>query len=140
MKLQDETLVKTKYTDTVSTGYFMKMTLNYMSVSISGDYYQISFHEKKDNGCAEITDDPYFLIQRQFEMPDGGEIYIESLDENYIGHFPVKGAVLQKDKIELEFKRPNYSKIEICFKATEKEFKELHSAIKTMIPKINLKL
>ena len=57
MKLQDETLAKTKYTDTVSTGYFMKMNLNYMSVSISGDYYQISFHEKKDNGCAEITDD-----------------------------------------------------------------------------------
>lgn len=55
-------------------------------------------------------------------MSDGGEIYIESLDDNYIGHFLVKSAVLQKDKIELELKRPNYLKIEISFKATEKEW------------------
>ena len=33
--------------------------------------------------------------------------------------------------VEYELKRPNYSKIEISFRATEKEFKELHSAIKT---------
>ena len=118
----------------------MKTTLNHMSVSISGDYYQISFHAKKDNGITEVTDDPYFLIQRQFEMSDGGEIYIESLDENYIGHFTLISAVLQKDKLELELKRPNYSKIEISFKATKKELKELQTAINTMIPKINLKL
>lgn len=111
-----------------------------MTVSISGDYYQISFDAKKDNGSAEISDDPYFLIQRQFEMPDDGEIYIESLDENYIGHFAVKNAILKKDKIVLELKRPNYSKIEVGFKATEKEFKELHSAIKTMIPKIKIEI
>jgi len=123
-----------------STGNNMKITLNHMSVSISGDYYQVSFHEKNDNGSTEITDAPYFLIQRQFEMPDGGKIYIESLDENYIGHFVVKSAVLQKDKIKLELKRPNYSKIEISYKTTEKGFKELHSAIKAMIPKVNLKL
>ena len=121
-------------------GNIMKITLNHLSVSISGDYYQVLFEEKEDNGSAEITDDPYFLIQRQFEMYDGGEIYIESLDENYIGHFLVKSATLQKDKIELELKRSNYSKIEVNFKATENEFKELRSAINTMIPKINLKL
>jgi len=117
----------------------MKTTLNHLAVSISGDYYQINFDAKKNNGSDEITDDPYFLIQRQFEMPDGGKIYIESLDENYKGHFAIKGAVLQKDKIVLELKRPNYSKIEISFEATEKEFKELHNAIKVMIPKIRLK-
>lgn len=118
----------------------MKTTLNHLSVSISGDYYQISFDAKKDDGSAEIAGDPYFLMQRQFEMPDGGVIYIESLDENYIGHFAVKSAVLQKDKLELELKRPDYAKIEISFKATEKEFKELHSAIKTMIPMIKSEL
>ena len=117
----------------------MEIALNYVSVSISGDYYQVSFDAKEEDGTDEITDDPYFLIQRQFEMPDGGKIYIESLDENYKGHFAIKGAVLQKDKIVLELKRPNYSKIEISFEATEKEFKELHNAIKVMIPKIRLK-
>ena len=56
----------------------MKIALNYMSVSISGDYYQVSFDSKEDDGTDEITDDPYFLIQRQFEMADGGKVYIES--------------------------------------------------------------
>jgi hypothetical protein len=67
----------------------MKITLNYVSVSIEGDYYQVHFSANKDNGSSEITDDPYFLIQPQFEMPDGGEVYIESHDDNYIGHYLV---------------------------------------------------
>ena len=63
----------------------MKITLNHVDVSIAGDYYQVHFGAKEDNGSTEISDDPYFLIQRQFEMPDGGEVYIESQDNNYIG-------------------------------------------------------
>jgi hypothetical protein len=42
---------------------------NYVSTSVSGDYYQAVFEAEKD------TDDPlspYLLIQRQFEMPDHG--------------------------------------------------------------------
>ena len=118
----------------------MNIALDYVSVSISGDYYQVSFDSKEDDGTDEITDDPYFLIQRQFEMPDGGKVYIESHDENYIGHFIVNRATLKMDKIHLELKKPKYSNIEISFKATEKDFKELRSALKTMIPSINVKL
>jgi len=118
----------------------MKIALDYVSVSIAGDYYQVSFDSKEDDGTDEITDDPYFLIQRQFEMPDGGKVYIESHDENYIGHFIVNRATLKMDKIYLELKRPKYSNIEISFKATEKDFKKLHCALKTMIPSINVKL
>ena len=73
-------------------------------------------------------------------MFDNGKVYIESHDENYIGHFLVNRSTLQMDKIHLELKRSKYSNIEIFFKATEKGFKELHSALKTMIPSINVKL
>ncbi len=52
----------------------MKITLNFVDVSIEGDYYQVHFGAKEDDGSTKITDDPYFLIQRQFEMPDGGEV------------------------------------------------------------------
>ena len=47
----------------------MKTSLEFktVSVTISGDYYQILFHDGLD-----IEDEPYFLIQRQFEFPDGG--------------------------------------------------------------------
>lgn len=111
----------------------MKITLNHVDVSIAGDYYQVHFGAKKDNGSAKITDDPYFLIQRQFEMPDGGEVYIESHDDNYIGHYRVGRAELQRNKIHLELKRSKYSDVEISFKATDKKFEELRNALRTMI-------
>lgn len=118
----------------------MKIKLNHLSVSIEGDYYQVLFEEKEDNGSAEITDDPYFLMQRQFEMYDGGEIYIESHDENYIGHFLVKSVVLKKNSFELELNKTEYSRIEVNFKAEEKDFNELQNAIKDMISEDKLKI
>ncbi len=118
----------------------MKITLNYVHVSITGDYYQVHFDAKEDDGSSEMTDDPYFLIQRQFEIPDGGEVYIESHDNNYIGHYTVNRATLQRSKIHLELDRSDYSDIEISFKANEKKFKELCNALKTMIPSSNIKM
>lgn len=117
----------------------MKITLNYVDVSIEGDYYQVLFEEKEDNGSAEPTDAPYFLIQRQFEMPDGGKIYIESKDENYIGHFNVKKTILQRGKLTIELKRNQYSYVEISFNASEKIFRELRNTLKEMMPKANYK-
>ena len=111
----------------------MKITLNHVDVSIAGDYYQVHFGAKEDNGSTEISDDPQFLIQRQFEMPDGGEVYIESQDNNYIGHYLVNRATLHRNKLHLELKRNEYSDVEISFKTTEKKYKELYNALKTMI-------
>ena len=118
----------------------MKITLNYIYVTIEGDYYQVCFDEKEDDGSTEITDDPYFLIQRQFEMPDGGEIYIESHDRNYIGHFKVKEMILQRDKFTIELKRPKFSYIEISFNSTENKFNKLRNALKMMVPNYKEKL
>jgi hypothetical protein len=62
----------------------MRFHANYISTSVSGDYYQAMFEAEKD------TDDPlspYLLIQRQFEIPDEGMCYVETHDDKYIGHF-----------------------------------------------------
>jgi hypothetical protein len=118
----------------------MKITLNYIYVTIVGDYYQVCFDEKEDDGSTEITDGPYFLIQRQFEMPDGGEIYIESHDDNYTGYFKVKETILQRDKFTIELKRPKFSYIEISFNSPENKFNELRSALKTMVSNYKEKL
>jgi hypothetical protein len=45
----------------------------------------------------------------------------------------VNRATLQRSKIQLELKRSNYSDVEISFKASEKTYKELSNALKTMI-------
>jgi len=44
-----------------------------VSVTVNGDYYQIVF----DDGL-DTDDEPYFMIQRQFEFPDGGVCQFES--------------------------------------------------------------
>src|SRR5215813_1028220 len=62
----------------------MRFQANYVSTSVSGDYYQAMFEYEKD---ADDPLSPYLLIQRQFEMPDQGTCYVETHDEKYIGHF-----------------------------------------------------
>lgn len=54
----------------------MKFHANHVSASIDGDYYQVLFEAKKDTSEFES---PYLLIQRQFEDPDGGVCYVETL-------------------------------------------------------------
>ena len=57
------------------------LTFKMVSVTKSGDYYQIMFHDGLDT-----EDEPYFMIQRQFEFPDGDSCHFESDIENLIEH------------------------------------------------------
>jgi hypothetical protein len=54
----------------------MRFQANYISTSISGDYCQAMFAAEKDPGD---PGSPYLLLQPQFEVPDRGECYIETL-------------------------------------------------------------
>jgi hypothetical protein len=55
-----------------------------VSVASSGDeYFEVSF----DDG--DEDDSVYFLMQRQFESPDGGLVYVESHDEKLCGDFRI---------------------------------------------------
>src|ERR1700730_13300280 len=62
----------------------MRFHANHVSSSISGDYYQVMFEAEEDTND---PDSPYLLIQRQFETLDDGRCYIETPDEQDIGHF-----------------------------------------------------
>jgi hypothetical protein len=68
----------------------MKIRLDHVSASESGDYFQVLF-ESEEDGEGE-----YLLIQRQFEDPDDARCYIEAHDEDYIGHFKVVRASLAR--------------------------------------------
>jgi len=62
----------------------MRFRAKYVSASESGDYYQVAFENTAPAGDAadvEGPDNPYLLIQRQFEEPDGGRRYVETHDE-----------------------------------------------------------
>ena len=57
----------------------MELQFKTVSVTISGDYFQVLFHDDLD-----VDDEPYFMIQRQFEFPEGEVCHFESHHENCV--------------------------------------------------------
>ena len=116
----------------------MKIRLDYVSVSVAGDYYQVMFEDKEEDEGDEILDTPYVLIQRQFEMPDGGRIYIETHDESFIGHFVVVRCTLGRKQLSLQLRRKICAELEVRFSISHHKYMELKKALRTMIPRIEL--
>jgi len=116
----------------------MKIRLDYVSVSVAGDYYQVMFEDKVEDEGDEILDTPYVLIQRQFEMPDGGRIYIETHDESFIGHFGVVRCTLGLKQLSLQLRRKRFAELEVRFSISHHKYMELKEALRTMIPRIEL--
>ncbi len=106
----------------------MKIRLDHVSASESGDYFQVLFQAAEDEDAA------YVLIQRQFEGPDGGLCYLEAHDQDYIGHSKVVRASLARNRFCLELRRPEAADVEVTFKATEEKYKEVARVMRVMIP------
>jgi hypothetical protein len=63
-------------------GRMADLFLKHVSVAESGgEYFQVSFANDEE------SDDSYFLLQRQFESPDHGRVYVESHLHTLSGHF-----------------------------------------------------
>ncbi len=106
-----------------------------VSVTKSGDYYQIMFHDGLDT-----EEEPYFMIQRQFEFPDGGVCYFESHNENLIEHCKAKSISLSTNKLRLSYGEEQRRDIEIKFSLHNTDFQELASTLKEMIPEIAIEV
>jgi hypothetical protein len=116
----------------------MKIHMDYVSVSVAGDYYQVMFEEKVPSAGEDSADNKYLLIQRQFEFPDEGLIYVESHDENCIGRFKVAGARLDPKCLSLTLDRKNTAVIEVTFQASTKNYAEVKRVMRIMIPNIEV--
>jgi hypothetical protein len=75
-------------------------------------------------------DSPYLLIQRQFEIPDGGECYIETHDEKYVGHFLLRRVEFTSKTLLIEFDRPRDNLISVTFDMTVSDFKKASRVVK----------
>jgi hypothetical protein len=115
----------------------MKIFLEFktVSVTICGDYYQIVF----DDGL-DTDDEPYFMIQRQFEFPDGGVCHFESHHENLIDQCRVKSASLSTSTLSLAYGEQQRRDIEIRFDIQGTDFQELLSTLKEMIPETRIEM
>jgi hypothetical protein len=99
-----------------------------VSASADGDYYQLSLGpEEPDEEEADPYEGkgPYLIVQRQFEMPDGGQCYIEMDDEAYIGHFPLRLTELSPTRLAFEIVRKINNRIEVSFALNASEFQEV---------------
>lgn len=105
----------------------MQLSAKKVSAVVSGDYYQAHFDS--DDRDSEQVDpyeesEPYVLIQRQFESFDGGKCYIESHNEDYIGHFKLKLLEFSTTRLAYEISRRDHTLVEVTFALTAAEFEE----------------
>ena len=107
----------------------MRFQANYISTSVCGDYYQAMFAASD----SDDSDSPYLLIQRQFEIPDGGECYIETHDEKYVGHFLLRRVEFTSKTLSIEFDRPTDNLISVTFDMAVSEFRKASRVVKIII-------
>lgn len=112
---------------------FIKFKL--VSVTKAGDYYQIMFHDGLDT-----EDEPYFMIQTQFEFPDGGVCYFESHNEELIERCKAKSVSLSTNKIILSYGEELHREVEIEYDLHGTDFQELASTLKEMIPEAKIEV
>lgn len=113
----------------------MKTIFKFKTVSLSeaGDYCQIIFHDDLDT-----DDEPYFMIQSQFELPDDDECHFESHAEELIEDGKAKSASLSDTKLNLSYGNNQNHELEIEYDLGDLDFHELASMLKKMIPELRV--
>lgn len=101
----------------------------------SGDYYQILF-DSEDRGEEHVDpfdeSAPYLMVQRQFEFFDGGNCYIESENDDYIGHFKLKLIEFSPTSFAFEIDRRDHNRVEVSFALTAAEFEEAQPIVEVI--------
>ncbi len=116
----------------------MKLHVHYVFASEAGDYYQVLFEERDPDWEQDRLGGKYLLIQRQFEMPNGSRIYVESHDQDFIGHFKVVKARLNPKCLCLTLSRKTSATIEVTFETSPGNYAEVKRVLSVMIPNIEL--
>lgn len=104
---------------------------HHASASEAGDYFQVLFEEERD---AEGL--PYLLIQRQFEDDDGDFCYVESHDEELVGHFHIRSARLQRQRLLIAMN--SALEADVTFDINERTFQAIKRVLRIMIPHLEV--
>ncbi len=101
-----------------------------VTASNAGDYFQVLFEQNPD------SDQGYVLVQRQFELPDGGECYIETDDGDFCGHFRIRTAQLSRSRFRMAFGDGPLKQITVSFNANDSAYAEAKRVLQIMIPEL----
>jgi hypothetical protein len=100
---------------------------NVSSSEIGGDYFQVMFEEEWE------SDKAYFLIQRQFEMPDDGSCYVETHKEEARGYFKIRQARLSRNRLQLRLPPNSEAEWEITFAIDEAAYEEMKGILSAIL-------
>ena len=90
-----------------------------------GEYFQVLF-EGEQHG-----DEVYFLIQRQFEIPDDGTCYVETHIPETRGHFRIRFAALDRNKLRIQL--PGKEEWEITFVTDNGRYGAMKDILSTIL-------
>jgi hypothetical protein len=94
-----------------------------------GVSFQVSFdNEDPSDDDLDLSppDQPYLLVQRQFEDDDGGVCYIETLDhDTYTGHFRLRLIEFTPTRLAFEIARTDHKFVEVTYDLDAKRFGEV---------------
>jgi len=106
-----------------------------VSAVASGDYYQVLFDsEDRDEEQVDPFDQPapYLMVQSQFEFFDGGKCYVESDNDEYVGHFKLKLVEFTPTCLAFEIARRDHNRVEVSFALTPAEFEEAEPIVEVI--------
>lgn len=113
----------------------MHLCAKKVSAVASGDYYQVLFDsEERSEEQVDPFDQPapYLMVQCQFEFFEGGRCYVESDDDEYIGHFKLKLVEFSSTRFVFEIARRDHNRVEVSFELTAAEFKEAQPIVEVI--------
>ena len=113
----------------------MRFHAKYVSVGEFGDeYFEVSFDsEDPGNDDLDLSGDenPYLIVQRQFEDGDGGVCYIEPHDhDTYSGHFRLRLIRFTPTRFAFEIARKDHKHVEVTYNLDAKRFDEVQRIVR----------
>ncbi len=100
----------------------------------------VSISDCGDDGCQiEFTESPeseetYVLLQRHFEPPGDGSVYVESHHLAICGHFGIRRVELRKNELCFNLGSDAGETVQISFEASERQYRRLRKVLGMMFP------
>ena len=112
----------------------MRFHAKNVSVGESGDeFFAVSFDSggpSDDDSDLSGRENPYLIVQRQFEDDDGGVCYIETHDhDTYTGHFRLRLIGLTPTRFAFEIARMDHKHVEVTYDLDAKRFDDVQRIV-----------
>ena len=110
---------------------FQAQAVSYSEDLEGREYFQVLFKEKDEPGVK------YVLLQRQFEIPDGGIVYFECDEIERSGSQVFRKAKLSRERFEIEVPGESGGKWAVAFELDEQRYAELQEILRIILGKPN---